>query len=146
MYSITAKAHFDSAHFLSEYEGKCANIHGHRWVVEATVSGNLIAFGDERQMVTDFGKLREALFEIADDFDHTLIFEEGTLSDELESALDNEGFSTCPVPFRPTAESFAYHFFTELTDRKFDVSRVAVWETPECCAEYIPDKSEDFEF
>jgi 6-pyruvoyltetrahydropterin/6-carboxytetrahydropterin synthase len=146
MYSVTAKAHFDSAHFLSEYEGKCANIHGHRWVVEAEVSGNLIAFGDERQMVVDFSKLKRALEELADEFDHTLIFEEGTLSDELESALDNEGFSTCPVDFRPTAESFAYHFYTELTDRKFGVSKVTVWETPDQSASYIPDNNEDFEF
>jgi 6-pyruvoyltetrahydropterin/6-carboxytetrahydropterin synthase len=146
MFSITAKAHFDSAHFLSGYEGKCANIHGHRWVVEAEVSGNLIAFGDEKQMVVDFGKLKGALSELADEFDHTLVFENGTLTDEFESALDSMGFSSCAAPFRPTAESFAYHFYNELAGQKFDVSRVTVWETPETSATYIPDKNEEFEF
>jgi 6-pyruvoyltetrahydropterin/6-carboxytetrahydropterin synthase len=146
MFSVTAKAHFDSAHFLSGYEGKCANIHGHRWVVEAEVSGNLIAFGDEKQMVVDFGKLRDALEDLTEEFDHSLIYEDGTLSDEFEAALEAEGFYAAPVPFRPTAESFAYHFYNELADKKFDVSRVTVWETPETSAAYIPDKNEEFEF
>jgi 6-pyruvoyltetrahydropterin/6-carboxytetrahydropterin synthase len=148
MFSITAKAHFDSAHFLSEYEGKCANIHGHRWVFEAEIAGGLIAFGEEKQMVTDFAKLREALDEIAENFDHTLIYEDGTLSDPLLDALDDDGFSVCPVDFRPTAESFAYNIFNELKDRRFDVSRVTVWETPETSATYIAPSGnvEDCEF
>ena len=34
MYKLKTKASFDSAHFLKDYEGKCSNIHGHRWTVE----------------------------------------------------------------------------------------------------------------
>lgn len=30
MYTLVSEANFDSAHFLSEYNGKCKNIHGHR--------------------------------------------------------------------------------------------------------------------
>ena len=37
MYQLTTHASFDSAHFLSGYEGKCSNIHGHRWKLEVTV-------------------------------------------------------------------------------------------------------------
>jgi 6-pyruvoyltetrahydropterin/6-carboxytetrahydropterin synthase len=152
MFKVTAKAHFDSAHFLKDYVGKCANIHGHRWVIEAEVGGGLIAFGEEAQMVVDFGKLRDALNEIAGYFDHSLIYEEGSLSDELADALEGEGFSICPVDFRPTAESFAYHIYGELDDKDFAVSRVTVWETPDCSATYIPESGseltddEDFEF
>jgi 6-pyruvoyltetrahydropterin/6-carboxytetrahydropterin synthase len=145
MFSVTAKAHFDSAHFLSGYVGKCANIHGHRWVIEAEVSGGLIALGEEQQMVVDFGKLREALDEIADFFDHSLIYEDGTLGAVLVDALEAEGFALCPVDFRPTAESFAYHIFGELKDNDFDVSRVTVWETPDCSATYKPEPDTDYE-
>ena len=33
MYYLATKASFDAAHFLWKYEGKCRNIHGHRWNV-----------------------------------------------------------------------------------------------------------------
>ena len=43
MYQLKAKAAFDSAHFLSGYKGKCANLHGHRWTIEVIVEqGDLV--------------------------------------------------------------------------------------------------------
>ena len=33
MYILKTEASFDSAHFLAGYEGKCSNIHGHRWKI-----------------------------------------------------------------------------------------------------------------
>ena len=56
MYQLTTHASFDSAHFLSGYEGKCSNIHGHRWKLEVTVqSETLEQTGQIRGMVVDFG-------------------------------------------------------------------------------------------
>mgnify|MGYP000320293802 CR=1 FL=1 len=37
MYYLQTKASFDAAHFLWKYEGKCRNIHGHRWNVVAKI-------------------------------------------------------------------------------------------------------------
>ena len=37
MYYLQTKASFDAAHFLWKYEGKCKNIHGHRWNVVAKI-------------------------------------------------------------------------------------------------------------
>ena len=31
MYKIRIEESFDSAHFLAGYDGKCSNLHGHRW-------------------------------------------------------------------------------------------------------------------
>ena len=42
MYQLTTHASFDSAHFLSGYEGKCSNIHGHRWKLEVTVQSETL--------------------------------------------------------------------------------------------------------
>ena len=39
MYSLKTNSSFDSAHFLASYEGKCRNLHGHRWTVEVEVGG-----------------------------------------------------------------------------------------------------------
>ena len=60
MYQLTTHASFDSAHFLSGYEGKCSNIHGHRWKLEVTVqSETLEQTGQIRGMVVDFGQLKD---------------------------------------------------------------------------------------
>ena len=60
MYKITSQAHFDAAHFLFGYNGKCRNIHGHRWVVSADIAAeNLRDDPQERGMVTDFGSFKK---------------------------------------------------------------------------------------
>ncbi len=77
MFSISCEGHFDSAHFLSGYKGKCRNIHGHRWKVVVHVKNEeLKKSGQERGMVLDFGSLKNKLKEICDYFDHKLIIEE----------------------------------------------------------------------
>ena len=37
MYTVSVQAHYDAAHFLRNYEGKCERLHGHRYVVEVAV-------------------------------------------------------------------------------------------------------------
>lgn len=49
MYILKTEAAFDSAHFLHGYNGKCSNIHGHRWIIEAEIcSEKLIEEGQTR--------------------------------------------------------------------------------------------------
>ena len=38
MYIINVTRHYDSAHFLREYNGKCERLHGHRYMVEAAMA------------------------------------------------------------------------------------------------------------
>lgn len=136
MYEIKTSASFDSAHFLRGYNGKCANIHGHTWTIEATLkSGELIAEGEKRGMVADFSDLKKAVRALADRFDHTLIYEKNTLHRLTVRALELEGFSLAEVPFRPTAENFARFFYNELS-ADFPVKRVEVSETPQNRAAY----------
>lgn len=137
MYCIKTSAEFDSAHFLSGYDGKCANLHGHRWKIEVTAAKeDLHSYGQCRGMVIDFGDLKKTVRKIAEEFDHALIYEEGTLKKTTEAALSEENFRLIPVPFRPTAECFAVHFFELLMNEGIPVKSVAVYETPENCAVY----------
>ena len=54
MYKIQVKGFFDSAHFLKDYDGKCANLHGHRWVVEAELQAeSLQEDGSFRGMIME---------------------------------------------------------------------------------------------
>ena len=137
MYIIKTSAAFDSAHFLHGYSGKCANIHGHRWVIEACAgSGELIGSGEKRGMVMDFGDLKAAVRAVADSFDHALIYEAGSLREATLEALNEEGFRLIEVPYRPTAENMSQDFFCRLRESGLPVCRVAVYETPENCAVY----------
>lgn len=131
MYSIRSEAHFDAAHFLAGHDGKCRNIHGHRWVLEAEVAAQeLITEGPLRGMVSDFALLRKDLNAIADQFDHTLIYESGTLWEETIDALRRQEFALTEVSFRPTAEHLAEFVFDRLTEMGYTVLETAVDESP----------------
>ncbi len=140
MYKLKTTAAFDSAHFLAGYRGKCANIHGHRWTVEVTVQGELQETGEKRGMIIDFGDLKKAVRALADSFDHTLIYEAGSLKPATLAALSDEGFSLTEVPFRPTAENLARHFCEVLCKSGLPVVSVTVFETPDNCAVYEVEK------
>ncbi|MBQ8514053.1 MAG: 6-carboxytetrahydropterin synthase QueD [Ruminococcus sp.] len=137
MYYLKTSAAFDSAHFLSGYEGKCANLHGHRWTIEVTAAKETLQQeGTCRGMVIDFGDLKKAVRRIADFFDHATIYEEGTLKENTIAAFQEEGFRLIALPFRPTAECFAKYFYERLLEEGLPVQSVAVYETPENCAVY----------
>ena len=77
MYYLTVENSFDSAHFLHGYEGKCSNLHGHRWRVVVDVAcEELIVEGQQRGMCVDFGDLKKDVKEITD----FLIFSQKPLS------------------------------------------------------------------
>ena len=139
MYLLKTAATFDSAHFLSGYNGKCANIHGHTWKLEVAISSQeLKETGEKRGMIIDFSDLKKAVRELASRFDHTLIYEKGSLKDGTVAALSAEGFKLTEVPFRPTAEHFAEHFYRSLAE-SLPVKSVSVYETPDNCAVYEED-------
>ncbi len=137
MYYLKTEQSFDAAHFLKDYQGKCRNLHGHRWRVVAEVGGETL---DEelqtRGMLIDFGDLKTALKRLCDELDHSLIYEQDSLKPTTVEVLLDEQFRLVEVPFRPTAENFARNFFWKLRDRGFPVHRVEVYETPTNCAAY----------
>lgn len=137
MYYLQSEASFDAAHFLKGYLGKCSNIHGHRWRIVATVQGEKLQNdGSQRGMLTDFGDLKADLKALADQFDHTLLVEEGSLRESTLHALREEGFCLVMLPFRTTAENFSKFIFECLTAEGYQVKEVSVYETPTNCATY----------
>lgn len=135
MYGLQAEAHFDSAHFLTNYHGKCENLHGHRWRIVATITTDNLADGSadngtSRDMVLDFGAFKRTVAAIADELDHTFLVEEGSLAPATISTLEAEGFSLTILPFRTTAENLAHWVFERLVEKGLPVSQVEVDETP----------------
>lgn len=133
MYIVKTEECFDSAHFLAGYDGKCRNIHGHRWKVVIEVEREKIS---EDGMVIDFTDLKKELKEIVDGFDHALIIERNSLKYATFKALAEEKFKIIEVDFRPTAENFAKYFFDEFSAKYSGIRAVEVYETPKNCARY----------
>jgi len=116
MFRLRAKMDFDAAHFLEDYEGKCANMHGHLWVVEVFVLGEKL---DEAGMVMDFGDIKSVLKEIVGKLDHTL------LNDTKEIG-------------NPTSENIAEYIYYYMKPRiPKELEKVRIWETPRSWCEYF---------
>ena len=92
MYKIRIEESFDSAHFLAGYEGKCSNLHGHRWrIVMEAKAETLHEDGQLRGMVMDFGDIRRDLKELADANLHAA-------QTKLMDILSNyQGFKKCTL-------------------------------------------------
>lgn len=137
MYTLKSRTDFDSAHFLAGYEGKCSNIHGHRWKVELEVSSDTLdTTGNTRGMIVDFSSLKKDLTDITDNLDHSLIIEAGSLKEKTMEALKEENFRIVELPFRPTAENFSRYFYEEMKKKGYSVVKATVYETPNNCASY----------
>lgn len=163
---ITREIGIDMAHRVPHHASKCKNIHGHRYTVRAMCKGPLFESGEQQGMVLDFGFLKEEMMKIIDDYcDHgtTLWIDDPILrmaisSEDFEStivSIRNHGYCLLHeiseffgklyvVPFVPTAENLAKHWFDRLaprvkhrTEGKASLSVVKCWETPNCSATYF---------
>lgn len=122
MFLLNVKASYDSAHFLRNYKGKCENLHGHRYVVEAGLAFEDVAEGG---MAFDFTDAKRHLRAIAGQLDH-------------QNINDLEPFTT----LEPSAENQARWIFQEMQRRLEEHAEnlvyVRVWETPNQWAQYSP--------
>lgn len=137
MYVLKTEHEFDAAHFLKGYDGKCSNIHGHRWKVVVSVgSETLQTEGNVRGMVVDFSELKSDVKAMVDFFDHKLIIEDNSLKSGTLKALNEEEFAIISLPIRPTAENFSKYFYDQMKEKGYQVVEVVVYETPKNCATY----------
>ena len=124
MFQLLVKEHFNAAHSLRGYQGKCANIHGHTWIVEILVAGNQL---DELGMIIDFGELKKIVKEKTAQLDHQYINE---LAEFGDGGLN------------PTAENIARYLYRQLqkelanTHPQISLLEVKVWESNSSCAVY----------
>jgi len=121
VFEVSVREHFDAAHYLRGYMGKCENIHGHRYQVMITVRVQDV---DEIGLAYDFTVLKRHLREILGRFDH------GCLNDVPPFDRIN-----------PSSENIATTIFEELFNRGLPISSIQVYESPDSCVTYIPDES-----
>lgn len=138
---VTKEVTFDSAHMLSNYSGKCQNLHGHTYKLQVTVEGPIAAEGNEEHMVTDFNNLKRVIDSVTECFDHAIIFSDDHLRGEAENAL-LEWAKTYDMNYiiLPDAKSTSEHIASYIKAQievAYPTKRISVkvWETPTSFAE-----------
>ena len=138
MFKLKSEIQFDMAHYLCGYNGKCSNIHGHRYKVIATLKGEkLQTEGQEKGMLIDFGQFKKELKEVAQIFDHKLVVEKN--EEGIKVKEDMKGFNVLLVDYRPTAEEMSRHIYMILKERKLPIYEVEVYETPSNSCSYMEE-------
>lgn len=71
VWRLTVRSEFCAGHALRHYEGKCENLHGHNFAVEAVVEGDVLLPGTE--MLLDFKILKTELKKVLETLDHRVL-------------------------------------------------------------------------
>jgi len=147
MYELTQTIEFNAGHRLSFHEGKCNNLHGHRYKVAVTIQAEkLKEEGSEKGMVLDLGTLKKIMMEkIHDELDHTFLwYEEDEIFENMQKTdLFKVGRS---FPYVPTAENITKWCYEQLKDEldtsDYWIKSITVWETPNSSATYYPNNKD----
>lgn len=128
MNTIITRIEIDAGHRLLKHEGKCKNVHGHRYVFEIEVQAPAL---DDVGRVLDFGEVKRILGGWLDkNWDHGFVAQVG---DPIIPFLLEHQQKLYVMDQAPTAENMVAHFYNiaaGLLTYPLQVSRVRLYETP----------------
>ncbi len=119
MYEIKVRSSFSAAHNLRNYHGKCENLHGHNWNVEAIFIYKTL---EKDGMAVDFREAKIILKGVLEKFDHSYLNETGAFK-----------------KLNPTSENMAKLIYDSINKENRHIYSVAVWENDNSCATYKRD-------
>ena len=123
MYQIMVEQHFNAAHALRGYQGKCENLHGHRFKVVAHIKASKL---NEIGLAYDFRELKARLCEVLERYDHTNLNEIAPFNN-----------------INPSSENIARYLFERMAQRLNDGNRwlysVSAWESADACATFMSE-------
>jgi 6-pyruvoyltetrahydropterin/6-carboxytetrahydropterin synthase len=142
--SITRKLEFDAGHRIPDHRSQCRNLHGHRYVLEITLEGEIVDVegAPDRGMVMDFADVKALAVEhLVDRWDHAFLVFEGDT--QVRSFLETmPGHKTVVLDRIPTVENLAlvaFGILSNVYDAHYGVDlrlkRVRLYETPNCWAD-----------
>lgn len=145
---ITRRLEFDAGHRIPNHRSQCRHLHGHRYAIEITLSGDTsrAAGAADEGMVMDYSEVKAiAQRELVDAWDHAFLVYAG---DEVVAAFLRTlpGHKTVELGFVPTAENLAAEAFRILDAAYHDalgthlrLERVRLYETPNNWADATRD-------
>ena len=143
---ITRRLEFDAGHRIPDHRSQCRHLHGHRYALEITLSGDVIRRdGDAANgMVMDFSEVKAlAKTHVVDVWDHAFLVYAGDqpVVNFLRSMPEHK---TVELDCVPTAENLASLAFRILDTVYQDtyanhlrLEQVRLYETPNCWADAV---------
>lgn len=141
MFYLTKIFHFEAAHALNGYDGKCRNIHGHSYEMRVTVKGMPLNEPDNPKngMVIDFHDLKAIVNqEVVDKLDHAFIIGNNMPNDFVEMTKKNFD-KVVELPYQPTTENMLADFAQRIKRRlpqHVELYSVTLQETRDNIAEW----------
>ncbi len=141
---ITRRLEFDAGHRIPDHASQCRHLHGHRYALEITLSGDIIRADGlpANGMVVDFGDVKAiAKQHVVDVWDHAFLAYRGDT--QVVNFLQGiPGHKTVLLDVVPTAENLAVAAFrildplyTGVYQNQVRLEQVRIYETPNCWAD-----------
>ncbi|HZV62719.1 MAG TPA: 6-carboxytetrahydropterin synthase QueD [Methylophilaceae bacterium] len=141
---ITTRLEFDAGHRIPSHKSQCRNLHGHRYAIEITLTGDIIMQegASENGMLMDFSDVKAiARQAVVDIWDHAFIVYKGDT--EVLTFLNTlPNHKTVVMDTVPTAENMAAEAFRilngcykDLYGNHLRLERVRLYETPNSWAD-----------
>ena len=147
---ITRRLEFDAGHRIPNHGSQCRHLHGHRYAIEVTLSGPVVATtgAADEGMVIDFSAVKAiAQQHVVEPWDHAFLA--WRQDKAVITFLDGiPGHKTVLFDAPPTAEHLAQTALAIL-DRAYKaqygsslrLERVRLYETPNCWADALKDET-----
>ena len=142
---ITRRLEFDAGHRIPNHNSQCKHLHGHRYAIEITLSGEVVTTEgvSEQGMVMDFSDVKRiAKEQVVDAWDHAFIVYRNDKA-VLDFLNTMPGHKTVVLDVVPTAENLARVAFNLLDGAYQDIygnhlqlERVRLFETPNNWADH----------
>ena len=122
MYEITVEKHFEAAHFLRGYQGKCEAMHGHRYGVVVKIEAIKL---NDIGLAYDFTDVKRHLNDILARYDHSCLNDVPPF-DKINPSAEN------------IAATIYEEFKGKLEGEPVTLICVEAWETPQQGVSYRP--------
>lgn len=140
MIKITKIVHFEMAHAIYGYNGRCKDIHGHSYELHVSVAGQNTGetYITGQGFVIDFKELKQLVYkDIIDLLDHSLVLSEAFLLNHPELLKEDHVLAW---KHEPTAENILY-YLKEKLDTVFPdhirLVQLKLYETKDSYAEWV---------
>lgn len=143
MIRLTKIFHFETAHALYGYDGKCSQVHGHSYKLYVTISGKPLKnpLHPKNGMVMDFGDLKKIVSEeIVKEFDHAILLEKDTPYQEMGEYLINQKHKVVWMDSTPTCENMLYYIAEKIQKRLPEgvvLEKLQLYETENSYGEWL---------
>ena len=143
---ITRRLEFDAGHRIPHHKSQCRHLHGHRYAIEITLSGELVSSpgASDEGMVMDYSDVKAiAQKHVVEPWDHAFLVYAGDTAvvGFLQTLARHK---TVVLDCVPTAENLAAEAFKILDKAYRDsygnsprLERVRIYETPNNWADAV---------